>query len=217
MPAISDLMAGEGGWFCAFGMSERLLWNYARYVKPSPCVVVLTGPPGAGKSSTGLELARLMRAAILDQDAMTNALVDVVGDVVGVHDYDDVRLASLVRVARYASLLRVAADCVAAGVSVILVAPFTSERRNLDAWSRLVEEVAAFGGEARLVWLRISPEELADRLRARAAARDAGKLVDIKRYVGGLDLEAPVAPFIEVDAALPATEQAEMIRQVLTS
>ena len=45
---------------------------------PEVRVVVLTGAPGSGKSSTARALAAEWHAAVLDQDAMTNPLVDVV-------------------------------------------------------------------------------------------------------------------------------------------
>lgn len=184
-------------------------------VDAAPWVVVLTGAPGSGKSSTARALAAGGNAAVLDQDAMTNPLVDVVMGLIGARDYDDPRLAALVRSSRYACLLRVAADCVAAGVSVVLVAPFTAERRDPDAWNRLEREVEEFGGRARLVWLRIDPAELAARLRERDAPRDAAKLRDPVAFVAGLDLAAPTTPFLEVDAALTPTEQAARIRAAL--
>jgi predicted kinase len=189
--------------------------GYAAGVSAAPWVVALTGAPGSGKSSTARALASQWDAAVLDQDAMTNPLVDVVAALVGAESYDDPRLATLVRDARYACLLRVAADCVAAGLSVVLVAPFTTERRDPEAWRRLEADVAAFGGRACLVWLRISSQELAGRLRSRGAARDAMKLRDPEAFLAGLDLAAPVASHLEVDAARPAVEQAAAIRAAL--
>ncbi|WP_418606224.1 AAA family ATPase [Georgenia sp. SUBG003] len=175
-----------------------------------PWVVVLTGAPGSGKSSTARELARLLGAALLDQDSMTNPLVDIVGELIGVRDYDDVRLAGLVRTARYASLLSVAGDCVAAGVPAVLVAPFTTERRDSDAWADLSTAIADFGGRACMVWLRITANELSARLQARAAERDEGKLKDITAFVKSLDLGA-VVPHLEVPASLPPAGQATLI------
>lgn len=185
--------------------------HYAPRVESTPWVVVLTGAPGAGKSSTARALGRATGAAVLDQDAMTNPLVDVVAELVGARDYDDPRLAGLVRTARYACLLRVAADCVGAGVPVVLVAPFTAERRDPAAWSHLADAVVAFGGKPHLVWLRITSANLAERLQGRAAARDAVKLSALEAYVAGLDLSAPAAPFVEVDASTSPVDQAAQI------
>lgn len=175
----------------------------------------MTGAPGSGKTSTAKELARGLGAALLDQDVMTNPLVDAVAEVLGVTDYDDPRLAAAVRTPRYDSLLSVAADCVGAGVPAVLVAPFTTERRDQRAWEHLEERMAAAGGRARLVWLRIEPEQLAGRLMARSASRDAGKLADLDRYVASLDLTAPAVPFIEADATLPPAAQARTILRSL--
>jgi predicted kinase len=197
------------------GLLRARLVPYAHRVSPAPWVVVLTGAPGSGKSSTARTLASGWTAAVLDQDAMTNPLVDVVAGLIDAPDYDDPRLAALVRAARYECLLRVAADCVAAGLNVVLVAPFTAERRDPEAWDRLASTVAGFGGRARLVWLCITPEELAVRLRGRAAARDAGKLKDAEAFVAGLDLSAPRTAFLQVDAALSPAEQAATIRAAL--
>ncbi|MEJ5867151.1 AAA family ATPase [Pseudokineococcus sp. 5B2Z-1] len=176
-----------------------------------PWVAVVTGAPGAGKSSTAAEVARLAGAALLDQDSMTNPLVDVVARLLDAVDYDDPRLAALVRAPRYAVLVRVAADCLAAGRPVVLVAPFTTERRDAEAWERFAAEVAAVGGEARLVWLRVEADVLAERLMARGAERDLVRLRDVAGYVAGLDLGAPVAPHLEVDAALAPGEQAARV------
>lgn len=139
---------------------------------------------------------------------MTNPLVDVVAEMLGTQDYNDPRLAQLVRAERYECLLRVAAECVEVGTPVVLVAPFTAERRDPSAWARLADRVEGFGGAPRLAWLRISPAELADRLRSRAAARDADKLRDVDTYVDTLDLSEPKIPFIEVDATSPPEQQA---------
>ena len=178
--------------------------------------MVLTGAPGAGKSSTARELGRSTGAAVLDQDAMTNPLVDVVAELIGAADYDDPRLAGLVRAARYACLLRVAGDCVGAGVPAILVAPFTAERRDPAAWSRLADEVIAFGGRPHLAWLRIGSGDLAERLRGRAATRDAAKLRSLEEYVASLDLSAPAVPFVDVDATATPADQAALIRSAVS-
>jgi predicted kinase len=184
-------------------------------VQQPPRVVVVTGAPGAGKSATGEALARALGAAPLDQDTLTNPLVDVVAAALGVVDYADPRLAEAVRTARYECLLRVAEDCLRSGLPVVLVAPFTAERRDPAAWEALADRLRAAGGSPVLAWLRIGPDELARRVLGRGAARDAAKLADVRSWIAGVDLGAPAAPHLEVDAALAPEEQALDLRERL--
>ncbi|MFW2513326.1 AAA family ATPase [Demequina sp. SO4-13] len=185
-------------------------------MSPKPFALVMTGAPASGKSTTAAELARRMGAALLDQDSMTNPLVDVVAGVLGTSDYGDPQLAALTREARYACLLRVASDCLRSGVPVIMIAPFTTERHDPDAWDRLASQLAEAGGRVGLVWIRIESALLVDRLVARAAPRDQGKIDDLPRYVASLDLDPPRAPHIEVDGSLSANDQATRILESLS-
>lgn len=171
----------------------------------------MTGAPASGKSTTAVELARITGAAVLDQDSMTNPLVDVVAGVIGTSDYDDPRIARLTRDARYECLLRVACDCLRSGVSVILIAPFTLERGDKAAWARLEDRLAEAGGEVRLVWIRLHPDLIIERLAGRGAVRDGDKLRDPATYLGTLNLDPPLASHLEVDGALSARSQAEHV------
>lgn len=177
--------------------------------------LVVTGPPGSGKTSTGLELARALGAALLDLDSVTNPLVDVVVDVLGGEGYDDPRVTALVRSARYESLLAGAEDCLRAGVPVVLVAPFTQERADQGAWAALAGRITAAGGEPRLLFLTVSREELSRRLLRRGAGRDAAKLADLGSHVASVDLSPPTSPHLAVDAALAPVAQAGAVLREL--
>lgn len=177
----------------------------------TPLAIVMTGAPASGKSTTAAELARLLGAAVLDQDSMTNPMVDVVADAIGAADYGDPRIAELTRDARYECLLNVASDCLRSGVPVVLIAPFTSERELPEAWDRLESRLRDAGGDVRLVWIRLHPEALIERLVARAAPRDAEKIADPERYLASLNLEEPKVPHIEVAGALEPRAQAEFV------
>ncbi len=167
--------------------------------------VLLAGGPGAGKSTVGRALAGRIGAALIDQDTVTGALVAVVAELVGVHDLDDIRLAGPTRQARYEAVLAVAEDNLRAGVPVVMVAPFTRERRDVDAWSALHRRLRAAGGSPLLVWLRLEPETAARRLKARGTARDLAKARDLARagdpasLAATLDLVEPVGPHLTVD------------------
>jgi len=186
-------------------------------VTSSPFAIVMTGAPASGKSTTAAELARLMGAAVLDQDSMTNPLVDVVSHVIGSSDYGDPRVAHLTRDARYECLLQVASDCLRVAVPVVLIAPFTSEREDPSAWEHLESRLHEAGGRVRLVWIRLQPDRLIERLVERGATRDADKISDPARYLASLNLEPPRVAHIEVDGALGSFAQAERIFQVLSA
>src|SRR4051812_36121902 len=93
---------------------------------------VVAGAPAAGKSVLGAALARRIRAALLDQDVLTGPLTDVVAGLVGAPpgDLDDPRVRAATRPATYDALVGTAAGCLGAGVSTVLVAPFTAERAD---------------------------------------------------------------------------------------
>lgn len=180
----------------------------------SPAVLV-TGAQASGKSTTARALARALGAAVLDQDSLTNPLVDVVAGMIGAEDYADRRLAALVRQARYECVHRAAVDCLTVGRPVVLVAPYTSERRSTAAWHAVREKLAAAGGEVTMVWLRIDGAEVVRRLTERAVPRDRTKLADPEAFAAGLDLTPPVGPHLAVDATLDTGSQVAVIRAAL--
>jgi predicted kinase len=169
-------------------------------------VVLLTGAPATGKSTLGRLLAGRLHAALLDQDVATEPLVDVVRRLVDVDDLDDPRLGGLTRAARYEVLAGLAVDNLSAGVPVVLVAPYTTERTDPQAWTELRSRLMAAGGVPLLTWLSLEPAEIVRRLRDRAAARDQAKLLDGSSYLGKLSelAAAPSVPHLPLPADLPA-------------
>jgi hypothetical protein len=128
-------------------------------------------------------------------------LLSVIGSLINVEDIDDPPLATLTRAARYETITCLAENNLRVGNTVLLVAPFTAERKNLPAWEELRHRLhRAGGGAVTMVWLYLSRDELLRRLRARGADRDAGKLRGEQRFIDQLDLGPPVGPHIPVHA-----------------
>jgi predicted kinase len=163
-----------------------------------PRAVLVCGAPGSGKSTVGALVARRLRAALLDLDTATASLTAVIAAKHGTDDLDDADLARATRAARYEALSALAEDNLAVGTSAVLVAPFTTERRDPDAWQRLESRMARAGGGTSMVWLRISADEVLRRVGQRGAARDVAKLRG--DWPAGLDLGPPAVPHLEVDA-----------------
>ena len=179
---------------------------------PRPLAVVVCGAPGSGKSTVGALLAHALGAALLDLDTATAGLTAVISTLHGTSDLDDPELAALTRAARYEAITGVAVDNLAAGVSAVMVAPFTVERRDPAAWSLLQRRMQEAGGSAVMVWLCIPADDVRARVERRGAERDLAKLRP--DWTAGLDLAPPAVPHIAVDA-LPGP--GEVARTVLSA
>jgi predicted kinase len=180
----------------------------------APPAVLLTGWPAAGKSTVGRVLARRLGAALVDQDTATAPLVAIVAELVGVDDLDDPRLAGATRRARYETVTALAEENLRVGAPVVLVAPFTDERRDPDAWAALDRRLRAAGGRPLLVWLQLRPATAVGRLRARGAARDLTKITDPGAFLAGLDVTEPVGPHLAVDGERSTDD---VVRSILTA
>jgi predicted kinase len=166
-----------------------------------PAAILVAGPPASGKSTVGAALAKTLGATFIDQDVATAQLLSIIESLVNVDDLDDPQLAALTRTARYETVTRLAEDNLRLGNTVLLVAPFTAERKNLPAWQELCHRLRrAGGGAVAMVWLYLSREELLQRLRVRGADRDAAKLRSEQRFIEQLELGPPVGPHIPVHA-----------------
>lgn len=179
--------------------------------------VLVTGPPAAGKTTVGRVLARRLGAALLDLDTATAPLVAVVADLSGVDDLDDPRLAGHTRSARYETLTALAEDNLRAGTPVVLVAPFSAERTDPQAWRRLESRLLAAGGRPVLLWLRLDPAVAIQRLRARGAARDRPKLADLDAYATRVEVSEPRVAHVAVDASRPVGDVVEAAVAALSS
>jgi predicted kinase len=181
--------------------------------------VLLSGPPASGKSTLSHLVARELRAAVIGQDVATGPLVSVVQRLVGVDDLDDPRLAGLTREPRYRVVLDLAIDNLAAGMPVVLVAPFTAERTDPSAWAAARDRLMAAGGTPLLVWLRLEPAEVLRRLRERDAIRDAAKLTDEAAYLARLATACgpPEVPHLALDATRPPDVLARAVLDALPS
>jgi predicted kinase len=130
------------------------------------------GTPGSGKTTVGALVARAAGAALVDLDSVTTPLVEAVAAAAGeVADLDAPRYAAL-RDARYACLAAVVADCIAAGVDVVAVAPFTREAVD-GTW----RDWGLASGALSVVtcWLDLDADEAARRAAARGLPRDRAK------------------------------------------
>jgi predicted kinase len=176
----------------------------------APRAILIGGAPGTGKSTLAAALAPRLGAAVLDLDVATGPLVAVVSDLIGATDLSDPRLAHLTRGPRYETLYALAEENLRAGISVILVAPFTIERSE-DGWTGVTARLGAYAAEPLLVWLHLAPDQHIERLSRRNAVRDADKVANPAAFLGGIDTGRPAAPHLALDAATPPAEMADRV------
>lgn len=174
--------------------------------------MAISGPPGAGKTTLGRAVATRLQAALLDLDVATAPLTVVVSGLLGTDDLD--ALAPAARAARYETLAALAVDNLRVGRPVVLIAPFSIERREPAAWTRLAGRLALAGGAPVLVWLRVDARALQQRIRDRAADRDRPRLAggDPLRRI---DLSEPAAPHLSVDATADTARQCAVVLAAL--
>ena len=169
-------------------------------------VVIIAGPPGAGKSTVATRIARALRAALIDIDATFSPVVPLLG----------AHPPEVVREAIYESLIATTEASLLAGVHVVIAAPFTRERRDSRAWDRLSSRLTARGAASALVWVHAPRRVLLERLAARDATRDADKLADPASWLLEAEPEAPpVVPHIAVDGMDTTDDSVEQILREL--
>jgi len=166
----------------------------------SALALLVSGPPASGKTTLGRALAGHLGACLLDLDVVAGALTATIAGLLGTDNLDARELAGDVRAARYECLLATAEDNLRIGTPVVLVAPFSTERTDPARWASVWRRLVEAGGEPRLVWLRLPPEELVRRLRARGAERDGAKIADPAAFLARHPVVPPAIEHLTVDA-----------------
>jgi hypothetical protein len=95
------------------------------------------------------------------------------------------------------------------GNSVIVVAPFTSERTFPSAWSRLVERLEVPNSRVHLAWMDTPPEEVVNRMTRRGAARDLEKVRDPALFLSPEVTRPPSVDHLRIDGLLTPAVQIE--------
>lgn len=173
----------------------------------SGTALFVAGAAASGKTTLAAATARRLHAALLDLDVLTGPLVEVLGELSGAGPVPGhPGMARHARTARYDALLETALDNARIGTPTVLVAPFTTERADPQAWKDLAERFRELKVEPRLVWVDCPPQLILTRMRQRGAVRDRYTLAmpEQVRNAAGV---APESPHIRVDATLPIAEQ----------
>ncbi|SAK87667.1 ATPase [Caballeronia catudaia] len=152
-------------------------------------LIFFCGHAGTGKTTLAKRLfGRLMQAAgapfcLLDKDTLYGAYsAAAIGALTGdPHDRDSPLFMEHFRDPEYRCLVDTAAENLALGVSVVVVAPLTREVRSSRlfdrAWLGVGEDV-----DIRVVWVHVDEDVARERIVARGDPNDAYKLAHWDEY-----------------------------------
>lgn len=167
-----------------------------------PTLILVAGGPGAGKTTFGRALAkRLASSVLLDKDVLASPWVDAMlarlndGQV----DRDSEVYWNDVRPLEYEALLAVALDNLALGKSVVAVAPFGPELRDMAWRDACTRRVGQCDAALRIVWLATDAATARERMSARGDARDQWKLAHWDEFAGVERFAAPAAGLVVLD------------------
>lgn len=182
-----------------------------------PCVVLIGGYAGSGKSELGRILARQTLWPILVKNTSTRPVAEHALEVLGLPPYDRESETYLreVRPREYEAVLAVARENVECGLSVVVTAPFIREMRD-KAWiDRTRAAYESLGASVTLVWVRCDADTMLTYLRHRGAARDTVKLANWAQYLEQIDTEfRPPSRHVLIEnsaSAEPLQAQAERL------
>jgi predicted kinase len=170
--------------------------------------IIVCGVPASGKTTFAHDLARELHWTILDLDTLTNPLFEHMGGefLVDVPTAQPAARASVNDI-RYTCLFDTTRENLALGNSVIVVAPFTSERTFPVAWSRLVERLSIPESRVHLAWMDTPPSEVVRRMQLRGAARDLDKVKEPERFLSPEVTQPPGVVHLRIDGLLTPGEQ----------
>lgn len=162
--------------------------------------ILVCGVPASGKTSFGKELARSLGFALLDLDTVTNPLFEYVGGEFLVDvPTPDAPTRATVNDVRYQCLFDTAAEIMEVGTSVVVVAPFTSERTFPSSWRTVAERLRADPERVTLAWVDTPADEVVARMKRRGADRDLEKIERPHVFLTPDVIREPGVPHLRVD------------------
>jgi predicted kinase len=219
--ALTRISNGDG--FDSFGWQQRVMeaWKRRRTGGDphKPCVVLVGGYAGSGKTEFARFLTQLTGWPLVDKDPLTRPLVELLLTSLGSqpHDRHTEIYRDRVRPAEYAALMQSVYSNVNCQISTVVTAPFIAELTDAEWMQRLINRCSAQGVDVAPIWVRCDMESMHEYISSRGAARDAWKLERWDEYLETVNLDLrPVVPHLVVDNRLgSAISLADQARQAI--
>jgi predicted kinase len=182
-------------------------YQQQRSAAEAPCIVLVGGFTGSGKSEFARFLSSVTGWTILDKDTITRALVERLlltfgGDV---NDRHSTLYMEHVRPFEYRCLMDAMTENLRCGVSTVVTGPFVREFADMQWMMRVRNRCSAYRARLSVVWMSCDEESMRDYIAFRGAARDSWKLNNWPDYIDTIDLEfAPPFDHHSVDNRLNA-------------
>lgn len=150
-----------------------------------PCLVLMAGGAGVGKTLLARELVRRVpNAVLLDKDRLLGGWVDLVLGAAGeAVDRDGRYYWQEVRPQEYWTLERIAYDHLELGKLVVIDAPLRPELSDPCWVARVRHECKSRDAGFLAIWVIVSPETARRRMTARAEPRDRWKLSNWEEFL----------------------------------
>ncbi|MEU3522187.1 AAA family ATPase [Streptomyces sp. NPDC006654] len=215
--ALTRIADGDG--FDSYSWQQRVMeaWKRRRTGGDPhrPCVVLVGGFAGSGKTEFARFLTQLTGWPLVDKDPLTRPLVEPLLAALGsqAHDRHTDLYRERVRPAEYAALMQAVYSNVSCGISTVVTAPFIAELTDREWMERLINKCASHGVDVAPIWVQCDVESMHEYISHRGAARDAWKLERWEEYIATVDVNLrPSVPHLVVDnrmgAAISLADQA---------
>lgn len=185
-------------------------------------LILVGGVPGSGKTYIGKLLSKT-RSIYIDKDTVTRAFTEKLLEALGSHkdDRESDIYANYVRDIEYEIMMKHAFENLGLHNNVVCSAPFIVQF-NDDKWVSDAEfESEILDGELIKIWINVDEVTARERILARGADRDNGKLSNWDNYIASVQHSPPsnVKNLIVIDntpsSDIPLSEQLESVIRII--
>jgi predicted kinase len=171
------------------GLAEAFRFTVPKHSLPKPCLILVMGVAGSGKSALSREILRRLWAVYLDNNHIADAFFP--------HTRKGLKYEEM-RPRFYQALYTLTEENLKLGNSVLLDIPHIKEVQT-NKWRAFIKQLAR-RNKAKMVAIRCfcSEKRLYKRIRSRGEQRDRWKFLHWRKFLSEQPIDAPI-PFEHLD------------------